>query len=61
MSTVYQLVENIKQYAEIKSISSEGGANNMQILKLRRENIVQKMSTVIIRKVARLISGRKVY
>jgi hypothetical protein len=30
MSTVYQLEENIKQYAEIESVSSRGGANNMQ-------------------------------
>jgi hypothetical protein len=31
MSTVYQLAEDVKQYAEIRSVSSGGGANSMKI------------------------------
>jgi hypothetical protein len=39
ISTVYQLAKNVKQYVEIKSISSGGGANNMQRSKLRRKSV----------------------
>jgi hypothetical protein len=39
MSTVYQLAENVKQYAEIESISSGGGANSMQRSKLGIKSI----------------------
>jgi hypothetical protein len=43
MLTVYQLVEYVKQYADIKSVRSRGGGeNNMQRSKIRRENIIQK-------------------
>jgi len=30
MSKIYQLAENVKQYAEIGSVSSGGGSNRMQ-------------------------------
>jgi hypothetical protein len=33
MSTIYQLAKNIKQYAEIESVSSGGGVNNMKKIK----------------------------
>jgi hypothetical protein len=33
MSTIYQLVENVKQYVEIGSIRSGGGVNNMKTSK----------------------------
>jgi hypothetical protein len=41
MSTVYQLAEDVKQYAEIKSASSGGGANNMKIKAQKEERIAQ--------------------
>jgi hypothetical protein len=54
MSTVYQLAEDVKQYAEIKSVSSGGGANSMQRSKLRRENIVQKRMKIKSQKEERI-------
>jgi hypothetical protein len=48
MSTVYQSAENVKQYAEIESVSSGGGANNMQRLMLSRENTVHKQFVIIV-------------
>jgi hypothetical protein len=44
MSTVYQLAENVKQYAEIKSTSSGGGVNGMQRSKLRRKRKLRRRS-----------------
>jgi hypothetical protein len=42
MSTVYQLAEDVKQYAEIKSASSGGGgANSMKIKAQKEERIAQ--------------------
>jgi hypothetical protein len=48
MSIVYQSGENLKQYAEIESVSSGGGANSMQRSNLRRENAVQKKFVIIV-------------
>jgi hypothetical protein len=45
MSTVYQLAEDVKQYAEIKSVSSGGGANNMKNeIKAQKENALHSIS-----------------
>jgi hypothetical protein len=41
MSTIYQLAEDVKQYVEIESVSSGGGANNMKI-KAQKGKTVQK-------------------
>jgi hypothetical protein len=41
MSTVYQLVEDVKQYAEIESTSSIGGENSMKIKDQKEERIAQ--------------------
>jgi hypothetical protein len=37
MSIVYQLAEDVEQYAEIKTVSSGGRANNMQRSKSRNK------------------------
>jgi hypothetical protein len=43
MSTVYQFVEDVKQYAEIESAISGGGVNRMKIKsQKRRRNEFQK-------------------
>ena len=41
MSTVYQLVEDVKQYAKIESASSGGVVNNMNIKTQKEERIAQ--------------------
>jgi hypothetical protein len=40
MPTIYQLAENVKQYAEIERVSSGGGANNMQRSKLEIKSVI---------------------
>jgi hypothetical protein len=41
MSKVYQLAEDVKQYVDIESASSEGGANSMKIKDYKEEHIAQ--------------------
>jgi hypothetical protein len=41
MSIVYQLAEDVKPYAEIKSVSSGGGAKDMKIKAQKEEHIEQ--------------------
>jgi hypothetical protein len=41
ISTVYQLAEDVKQYVDIKSASSGGGANNMKIQAQKEKCIAQ--------------------
>jgi hypothetical protein len=35
MSIVYHLAEDVKQYVEIKSVSSRGGSNSMKISNIK--------------------------
>jgi hypothetical protein len=44
MSTVYQLAEDVKQYAEIESISSGGGGANSMKIKAQKENALHSIS-----------------
>jgi hypothetical protein len=39
MSIIYQLAENVKQYAEIGSVSSGGGVNSMQRSKISEGSV----------------------
>jgi hypothetical protein len=42
ISTVYQLAENVKQYADIKSASSRRGVNDMKISKIERKRKLRR-------------------
>jgi hypothetical protein len=44
ISIVYQLAEDVKQYAEIESLSLGGGANSMKIKAQKEERIAQYIS-----------------